>query len=181
LYLFVSVTIPEKLPIMTKHLSKFTITLLFLFNIISIKAQLINQSVMISGGDNYKQQNIEFSWTMGEVVTETHENTNIIFNQGFQQQTEKSTFVGINPIHAMSYMVYPNPASEYIIIKRISTDSNLKFCIYSLQGILLRNGVITENETRVSLEGINAGILLIKLIDSDIIQPQTFKILKITL
>jgi hypothetical protein len=164
---------------MTTYFSPFKILLLFQLSITGINAQLMNHTVMLSGGENYKQQNINFSWSLGEITTETYEKNGITLNQGFQQTFSKKPTVGVKEINTLTLSVYPNPATSHFIIRQESTTTKLKYSIFNVQGVLLRNGEANESETKISLEGISDGILIVRLTDSNNVQPQTFKIFKI--
>lgn len=60
--------------------------------------------------------------------------------------------------------IYPNPASDWIIITNSESQQNFTYSIYSLQGKLLLSGTTsTEKNTRVDISELLPGSYLIKL------------------
>jgi hypothetical protein len=72
--------------------------------------------------------------------------------------------VAISPAYLHAIQVFPNPATERVIVQtELSEVKTVE--LYSLQGQLLRSMPITGLRTEVDLEGIAPGVVLLKAID----------------
>lgn len=61
-----------------------------------------------------------------------------------------------------NYFLYPNPTSEYIIIRKRNT-STAYYEIYSVMGKLVKSGKISDLESRINLEDLNTGVYILKI------------------
>jgi hypothetical protein len=65
---------------------KHTLTIIILlFSLQTLSAQTISRSVIPTTGGHYADSNLQVSYTIGEPITHTLSNGNIILTQGFQQ------------------------------------------------------------------------------------------------
>ena len=113
--------------------------LIFLFIIIAVfqgKAQEIQQSLLSTSGDFFKNESYSISWSLGEIAIETFTQTNTILTQGFQQSKLTTTGIKENTIDESQITIYPNPASN-----RISVNYNLY--LYNSLLLKLRSSVLT--------------------------------------
>lgn len=61
-----------------------------------LSAQSLDPEVISSSGEYFENNNASLSWTLGETVTETFANGNIVLTQGFQQAVLGIQISGIN-------------------------------------------------------------------------------------
>jgi len=73
--------------------------------------------------------------------------------------------------------IYPNPMFENINVT-YSNLSNLKYELYTLTGILLQVGIVSENNASITLNDFNSGAYIIRFFDNDLYEI-FFKIIKI--
>lgn len=95
--------------------------LLILFTLIGltvlIYGQSLNPEVISTSGDYFENSNASLSWTLGETVTETFENSNFFLTQGFQQPVIGVIISGIS-LDLLVYLEGPYNGSE------MTTDLN---------------------------------------------------------
>jgi hypothetical protein len=73
--------------------------------------------------------------------------------------------VAINPAYLSAIQIFPNPATEQVIVQtELSEVATVE--LYSLQGQLLRTVPVRGLRTEVSLEGVAPGIVLLKTLDA---------------
>jgi poly(3-hydroxybutyrate) depolymerase len=64
--------------------------------------------------------------------------------------------------------IYPNPAEEFVAVDfDFSTSNSLTFELMDLSGRLLQTGKLTQGNATISRLGLNAGVYLVKFIDTD--------------
>ena len=67
-------------------MKKIIILLFSVFFLVSVHAQITNEQQVISNGGNYSEAGgMSLSWTLGETVIATFENSGMVLTQGFQQ------------------------------------------------------------------------------------------------
>jgi len=93
----------------------------------------ISQNVVASGGDTHQNTIGLVSFTVGETVTETVQNTTII-TQGFHQTNLTITIVEENP--KFDITVYPNPTTDFFNISNKTPDTKLQLVDISGQVLL---------------------------------------------
>jgi len=140
-----------------------------------------NQSEAISSSGNYFEQNgISLSWTLGETITETFPNNNIILTQGFQQticsQTNIREYLFSQGYQFVSTQLVPENPDMLDVLENILNE-NLDFVRNSSGNMLRKIGPVWVNGIGnwITTEG-----YLFKMNDADIliisgqtIDPQT--------
>jgi hypothetical protein len=150
---------------------KRLILIIVLFSaIISTKAQ----EVVSSSGDYQETSNGSLSWTIGEPITETATNGNIL-TQGFQQT--RITITNISEIHnsEINLSIFPNPTNEFI--KIISTeDENFTIQLFNINGKLLKEKKINNTDNTISMNEFTNGTYLLKITNKN--ETNTYQIIK---
>jgi hypothetical protein len=73
-------------------------------------------------------------------------------------------FVGTNQLSTNSnWLVYPNPAKEFITIKSPKEENTGQYKIYNLNGILLKEGILNNKESNITIKELPKGMYFIKL------------------
>jgi hypothetical protein len=73
-------------------------------------------------------------------------------------------FVGTNQLSTTSnWLVYPNPAKEFITIKSPKEENTGQYKIYNLNGILLKEGILNNKESNITIKELPKGMYFIKL------------------
>ena len=146
-------------------------SILFLALIIILRftgnAQSIAPAVFSTAGDHFTNTNSQLSWTLGETVTETVQNTQSMITQGFHQPSYLITKMEEEGNGNLQMEVFPNPFSDILQIKCLSgAGEDILFRLYDISGKELplpgihKNKEIWEMNTSV----LPAGVYLLKSI-----------------
>jgi hypothetical protein len=148
--------------------------LLFCFLISKVHSQ---NSVIVAGGDAIGTGG-KVSYSIGQIAYTYASGTNGSVNQGVQQPFEIST-LGIDdfPNITLEMTVYPNPTTNFVSLKISELSNNLSFQLFDISGKLISNKKISDLETQISFDNLNAAIYLIQIIDNNK-TIKTFKIIK---
>lgn len=147
---------------------------LFVFTV----ANIIAQEVVSTAGETQSISGYEISWTLGEPIIQTISSGSTILTQGFHQSKLTVTAIDELLVSDFGLKVYPNPTSEFIVIKINKLENNPAFSLYNLSGKLLQSQSIYATETQINLNEYASGTYLLKL-NQEFNQPlQTFKIVK---
>jgi len=156
---------------------KIKVLLLILLGLGFLEAHA--QEVILTSGGNTSGSDGSVSYSIGQIVYMSHTGTNGSILQGVQLPYEISTVTGLEETNvSLKCTVYPNPASNYVVLKIRNYEANkLSFQLYDLNGRLLENKKIKNNETTIPLEKLLPSVYFLKVSDnSNIIK--TFKIVK---
>lgn len=126
--------------------------------------------VIATAGEYFESPSGSLSWTLGECVIETFENSYGIITQGFQQS--KLTITIVHDIQRPDFFIsaYPNPATEYITVK-ISNATNpdlerLYYQLFNNIGQLLEQKQLTDIESKISVGMYPPSIYFLKVFDT---------------
>ena len=155
--------------------AKLYVLLFISFGITSIQAQ---EAFTASGGDASGSGG-SVSYSVGQVVYTTHTgSTGWSVAQGVQQPYEISS-IGIEEMEGQILLtVYPNPATDFLILKiKNYNGKNLFYQLYDISGKLLENKKVEGNETSIDMSNLLNATYLLKVIDNNN-EVKTFKIIK---
>lgn len=102
----------------------------FLAGALSSTAQSLASSVIASSGDQFTSASGFLDWTLGEIMTETYQQNNYFFTQGFQQP---ATIRVTSIEEEESLWVYPNPTKDVLQVKTVE-NGDYVFEVFNLQG-----------------------------------------------
>lgn len=122
------------------------------------------QQVITSTGGTTQNGNGTLSYSLGELVTETHVTGKIAVTQGFHQT--EITVIPVNEIPELEYsmVVFPNPAHDYVVVKIENGDpQNISYFIYAMNGTTIQNGSITGSHTELNFSSFAEGTYLLEL------------------
>jgi hypothetical protein len=155
---------------------KLSAVLLLGLGIIGLRAQ---EAVTVSGG-NASGNGGSASYSIGQVVYQTHTSTSGSEVQGVQQSYELSVVTAIEEAKGINLTVstFPNPATDYLQLQVESENlKKLSYQLYDMQGKLLENKEIEGSQTRISTDNLVPAIYFLKVIQSNK-EVKTFKIIK---
>ncbi len=131
------------------------------------------------------------TYSVGQLVYQTHIGTDGSVAEGVQQPYEISVITAIEETEGISLSVkaYPNPASDYLILSIDEFDiSGLSYRLYDMRGKLLQNKKITGNQTIITMSDLFPGNYFVKVyaigrndragVIQGNIEVKTFKIIK---
>ena len=134
------------------------------------------QEVISTQGDSYSNINNTLDFTIGEtVIANVTDGTNEL-TQGFHQ-----SFLVITSLEdldvSFSVNIFPNPTSE-IINLNIEKYEGITFHLFDVAGKLLKEALVTEAKTTVTISNHPKGIYLLTLTQQDNKKIKTYKIIK---
>jgi len=152
---------------------------IFLKTFITAQQPFVQNYVISSAGDFFKNNNTQVSWSLGETITEfgINEATKSSFSQGFQQYFQLSA-VYVNEIEDNydNSIVYPNPVLNVINIK---IENDFEFKIYDVFGKLLINKKIFQNGNKqIDISYFKPGLYFIEIYRNNKIK-EYYKVIKI--
>lgn len=154
-----------------------------IFSIVSINAfsQIVSPELFTSSGDNFKNNDLELDWSIGEIMIETYSNADNSLTQGFHQpKYEVTTRIDKISKDNFEINIFPNPTSELINLQtKGSVNQKLTYKLIDLQGkLLIEKSVKTTNE-QINMSNLSQSIYLLKISTENGKQVSVFKIQKI--
>lgn len=154
---------------------KKIILIITLFCLSKMTAQ---QTVNVSGG-NATGTGGTSSYSVGQIAFKTQTGTNGTLSQGVMQPIEIFTLSGEAFTNIkLEAVVYPNPTTSNVSLKisNFSSDA-FSYQIFDIQGKMLGNEAITNEETILDMNIYPAAIYILK-INYNSKELKTFKIIK---
>lgn len=107
------------------------------------------------------------SWNLGSEYYELLDENNVSIKYGRDFGSEESTsikneYLGLSNSTAINFLIYPNPASDFINLK---SDSGIDgYLIYNIKGsLILKSTNNNSNDLSISLKNIYSGIYFIEI------------------
>ena len=123
------------------------------------------------------------SYTVGQMVYQTHTGTNGSVAEGVQQPYEISVVVGIEETNGiqLSVSAYPNPVADHLTLEvNVSTTLNIQtmsYQLYDMNGQLLQNEKITSKQTSIMMNHLVPATYFVKVLEGTK-EIKIFKIIK---
>jgi len=155
---------------------KLIVFLLLILRLTGLHAQ---EAIITSGGDASGSTG-SVSFTVGQVIYTTTAGTTGSVSQGVQQPYEISVVTGIEEpnLIILSVSAYPNPATDYLILKVVNfANSDLSFHLYDLNGRLLVSNKIESDESKVVMKNYLPSTYFLRIIENKKV-IKNFKIIK---
>ncbi len=153
------------------------LTIAISISFISLHAQ---NSTQTSGG-NATGNGGTVSYTVGQVVYNTHSATNGSVSEGVQQAYEISVILGIDePEISLNISAFPNPATDFLILKIVDDafhEMEYSLTLYNIYGQVIMKQLIIANETKIELAALRDATYFLN-VKSGILDVKTFKIIK---
>ncbi len=142
-------------------------------------SQTIERNVVAVSGDNYVNNGISLSWTLGECVTETVQNSDMKITQGFQQGDVGIVNIIENKDEVKSIFAYPNPTTKYVTLEITGELKSVYTAEFTdMSGQLLMLKTVQNNFADFDAQSLRSGnyLLIVKSAGNNIIG--SFKIIK---
>ena len=155
--------------------------LLILFIIIFplfIFTQEISQDVIASSGDYYEGTSARLSWTLGELVIETHSSGEVTLTQGFHQPAFEISSVFENSAGNFAMQVYPVQSSGFIMVEFEEIHQNLQVELYNLEGQMVLSRLMDSEKITLDLTNLLPSEYILKIFDTGNDLLRTYKIVK---
>jgi hypothetical protein len=138
------------------------------------------QQAVSSAGGNGSGSGGTVSYTVGETNYTSHKSSSGSVIEGVQQSFEIHVVTQSDQNTAISLEceTYPNPATDYLILKINSERiENMRYQLFDLNGKVLEEAFIGDTETVISLKNYKSANYLLKVLDNST-EVITFKITK---
>jgi hypothetical protein len=160
-----------------KHIRR----LLSIFSIFGFCITIVQgQEVIPATGGNATGAGGSVSYTVGQIASSAFSGSNGTIIQGVQQPYEISVVTAIEDAgeNIIESIVYPNPTRGRIrLIVESGDNDHLRYRLYDINGVLLRDKKIESRETEITMENLSASVYLLKLIKNNK-EAKVFKIVK---
>ncbi len=169
-------SINQKVSRMRYKRLKLSIVLLLGLGLTGLQAQ---ESVNTTGG-NASGNGGSVSYSIGQLVNQSHTGTNGSVAEGLQQPYQISVVKAIeeSEVIKLSVIAYPNPTTNYLTLTINEFDlSNLVYQLYDMNGNLLQSQRITKTNTRILMDKLAPASYFVKIIQKNK-EVKTFKIIK---
>lgn len=133
---------------------------IFFFSFLSLAYS--QQSPVTTGGDS-KDISGSVAFSIGQVVFHSDTSTDYKINQGVQQPYELFITETETAIELKNIIVFPNPVSNKLIIKKDRLNDNLFYQLISLNGTILLINKIFKDETLIDMELMPSGLYILKI------------------
>ncbi|MDY0200907.1 MAG: T9SS type A sorting domain-containing protein [Bacteroidales bacterium] len=130
--------------------------------ITTLSITLWAQQAVVSGGEYHKSDAGSISWSLGETAISTLKTSEYIITQGQQQSMLTVTTIGTDP-GSISITAYPNPTSNYIFIEVVGEITNLKYEVYTVNGLNIAGKPFDSNPQKIAFGQLNSGVYLIRI------------------
>jgi hypothetical protein len=155
-------------------------SLAILFAFAGLEGHSQELQVIGSAGSEAMSSGGSLAYTVGEVVVSSSTNAEGTLTQGYHQGFLTPTAIDEIPAD-LELSLYPNPASDYIIIESKSLQDFEEIQMFDMSGKLIwnasGNGAV-DNRITVNFQNRAAGNYIIKLIDSDKSQSFSYSVIK---
>ncbi|MEI8204653.1 MAG: T9SS type A sorting domain-containing protein [Bacteroidota bacterium] len=161
---------------MQKTLLNLSAILLLVLGQTGLKAQ----DALPATGGNASGSGGSVSYSVGQVVYQTHTGTNGSVAEGVQQPYEISVTIGIEEAKGINLMVsaYPNPTTDFLTLRIDEFDlSDLSFQLYDIEGRLLQSEKIKEIEKVIDMGRLASETYFVSILQGAK-TVKTFKIVK---
>jgi hypothetical protein len=137
------------------------------------------ETITATGGDATGSGGI-VSYSIGQIFYSIFSGTNGTTAQGVQQPYEISVVTSVDILEEINLQcsVYPNPTRGLTKLVFESPDfKNLRFRLYDINGVLLRDKKVENSQTEISLENLSSSVYFLKVYRNNM-EVKVFKIIK---
>lgn len=161
----------------------FTSIICFIGILVYGQNDTISSYVIATAGGDTTVNGVSVSWTLGEVAIETiaPQDSSIILTQGFHQGEFVITSVGEPLSDEFKINIYPNPATEYIMVDLKSNEIKSTVVeVFNMEGKLVYNARFENagGPNRIELNTLNSSQYILRVSDTSGNLLQTFKLIK---
>ena len=157
---------------------KHGIAFLCFFSFFAAGAQSISSSIISTSGESHTNSQLSASWTLGEPITGLMTSSDNQLSNGYHSQYSIETLSVRVPDVKASILIYPNPATEYLMINNSSGNEETILTIYTQSGQEVINKHLNEAETKIDVRDLSVGVYIIKISSNNQLKSNTYKLIK---
>ena len=138
-----------------------------------------NLNTFASSGSTYQSSGGTMSFTLGQLIDDENNSSNLNIAQGVQQVYSNETSLHTENIESQIFIAtYPNPVVNHFYIKVKDVNLNTySYKLFDLNGRLLSAAELRTNETKVSSNSLQQAVYILNIFkDQSLVE--TVKILK---
>ncbi len=138
-----------------------------------------SQESFNSCGGNLSGSGGSVSYSYGQTFYSVHSGTDAYLSEGVQQPFEISVVTLFEDEIALkiNLSVFPNPTADNLNLRTENVQLPLTAILFDLNGRIIKESIITESETVISLTNLEASTYFLKLSNLEK-EIKTFKIIK---
>jgi hypothetical protein len=152
-------------------MKKFGLLCLGLCLIAFSHAQSQDTQLIGTAGTTSQVGDVTLDWSVGEVVTTTYENNNVVLTQGYQQGELSVVSIADPDQMQLAIKAYPNPVVQALTIEMNETGKDYK--LYNFAGQIVATGTIEQTKTVLEFGSYEPGTYFLQIDDT-----KTHKIIK---
>ena len=158
---------------------KVTITgLMFLLLSALCFGQYTSPEVLSGAGDHFSGADVQLSWTLGEIATETLGSNSQQITQGFHQSYLTIVKV-VEYYDDFNLNVYPNPARHMLYIDLDKPAEDLSLTLYDGIGKpVFEESIDGVFNTEIDVSSFRPGVYYLQIMNSSNRVNRTYKIIK---
>lgn len=163
-----------------KIIKKTLVATASLLTVVAFNTNAQQLEVIGSAGTATETSGGAIAYTVGEMVVETGETSGGVLTQGFHQSFITITAIDELPA-SLALKLYPNPATDFIIIESDELNRFDNMTMYDMAGQLVwqaRGNSAVDNRLTVNMANRAAGNYIIKLNDSKAQQSFSYSVVK---
>jgi hypothetical protein len=117
-------------------------------------------------GSEYTANSQKLSWTIGEVIINSHTANEVTLNQGFHQSAMVITSIETNIDFTIEVSAFPNPRVNKLTVTHTDAESErLTYTVYSIKGNCKATGVLSSTTTEIDFSSFSVGIYILQITD----------------
>ena len=150
-----------------------TLCLFFLLTLVNAQNNTVASGTTATGSTG------SATYSIGQIVYQTNNGSSGTISQGMQQAFEIVT-LSTNDVPQIQLVaiVYPNPTVQNVTLSIKDFDiTNLNYQLFDIQGRIISNGKITQNETQIEMSHLQSAHYFLKVSQANK-DLKTFKIIK---
>lgn len=138
------------------------------------------QEIIPATGGNAVGSGGTVSFTVGQVVWNIFQGSTGSFLQGVQQPFEISVVTAVQNTEYINLVciAYPNPTSGQLKLRvESSVFNDIRFQLYSLKGLVLKDEKIISEETEIHMENLPSSVYFLRVFLNEM-EVKVFRIIK---
>jgi len=150
---------------------------IFLLLLGALHSQTISSYVISSAGDNLVGEDKSLYVSIGEALDTELDEGDLMISQGFLQVSLNGNVVSTQELLKEKILIYPNPASQFLIVKTEDHFSHYLYRLNDNNGQQIKTGKL-NSDGKIQLDNLHDGIYFISIHKDDLIS-EMIKVFKI--
>ena len=147
--------------------------------LLCLSVSIMAQALVSTAGGSAKTADVQMDWSIGEIATETLENSGVTVTQGLHQPlTIISNNVEESEHDNFNFLLKPNPTKDFVQINfQHEILETVDVYVFSMSGKLILQQKNMASGSELDLTGFSSGEYVVHLSDkNDVVK--TYKVIK---